>query len=80
MAIMTKAQAKNFAEMDDFMLELCDFLKSKSVIDATTHRSILLKGFSRLVDYLQEKKVISAKEAKEAMDKGFTSLVYALAK
>ena len=50
MAIMTKAQAKNFAEMDDFMLELCDFLKSKSVIDANIHRSILLKGFSRLVD------------------------------
>jgi hypothetical protein len=80
MAIMTKAQAKNFAEMDDFMLELCDFLKSKGVIDAKIHRSILLKGFSRLVDYLQEKKVISAREAKEAMDKGFTSLVYALAK
>lgn len=80
MAIMTKAQAKNFAEMEDFMLELCDFLKSKGVIDATVHRSILLKGFSRLVDYLQEKKVITAKEAREAMDKGFTSLVYAMTK
>ncbi|MCX5895196.1 MAG: hypothetical protein NTZ51_05125 [Proteobacteria bacterium] len=80
MSILTKAQAKNFAEMDDFMLELCDFLKSKGVIDAKIHRSILLKGFSSLVDYLQEKKVISAKEAKEAMEKGYTSLVNALAK
>ena len=80
MSIMTKAQAKNFAEMDDFMLDLCDFLKSKSVIDANIHRSILLKGFSRLVDCLQEKKIINAKQAKEAMEKGFTSLVYALAK
>jgi hypothetical protein len=66
--------------MDDFMLDLCDFLKSKGVIDAKIHRSILLKGFSRLVNNLQEKNVISAREAKEAMDKGFTTLVYALAK
>jgi len=80
MAIMTKAQAKNFAEMDDFMLDLCDFLKSKGVIDAKVHRRILLSGFFRLVEFLQEKKIINSREAKEAMDKGFTTLVYALAK
>jgi hypothetical protein len=80
MSILTKAQAKNFAEMDDFMLELCDLLKSKGIIDAKMHRRILLTGFFRLVEYLQEKKIINAKQAKEAMEKGFTSLVYALAK
>ena len=79
MAIMTKAQAKSFAEMDDFMLDLCDFLKSKGVIDAKVHRRILLSGYFRLVEFLQEKKLINAKQAKEAMEKGFTSLVFSIA-
>jgi hypothetical protein len=80
MSIMTKAQAKSFAEMDDFMLELCDFLKNKGIIDAKVHRRILLSGYFRLVEFLQEKKLISTKEAKEAMEKGFTSLVFSLAR
>ena len=80
MSVMTKAQAKKFCEMEDFMLELCDLLKEKGIIDAKLHRRILLTGFSKLVEFLQEKKMISAKQAKEAMDKGFTSLVYAIAR
>jgi hypothetical protein len=79
MSIMTKAQAKKFSEMDDFMLELCDFLKDKGVIDAKVHRRILLSGYFRLVEFLQEKKLINAKQAKEAMEKGFTSLVFSIA-
>jgi hypothetical protein len=80
MSIMTKAQAKKFSEMDDFMLELCDFMKEKGVIDAKVHRRILLSGYFRLVEFLQDKKLINAKQAKDAMEKGFTSLVFSLAR
>ncbi len=80
MSVMTKAQAKKFSEMDDFMLELCDFMKEKGVIDAKVHRRILLSGYFRLVEFLQEKKLINDKQAKDAMEKGFTSLVFSLAR
>jgi hypothetical protein len=80
MALMTKAEAKKFADMDDRMLDVLDYLKSKQVLDAKTHRSILLKGYKGLVAYLQEKKHIDANEAKQAIEGGFYYLLPRLAK
>jgi len=78
MAVMTKAQAKKFNEMTDKMIDVLNYLKSNKVINADEQRSVLLKGFSKLVDLLQEKKVINAKEAKAAMKGGFESLLVSL--
>ena len=78
MAVMTKAEAKKFAEMDDYFIDLLNFLKDKGIIDAAAHRRILLTGFSFLVAQLQEKKLINSNQAKNAMSKGFTSLVASL--
>ena len=78
MAVMTKAQAKKYNDQFDKMLDVVDYLKSKNIIDADEHRSILLKGFSKLVDLLQEKKVINDKDAKAAMKGGFASLLETL--
>ena len=78
MAVMTKAQAKKFNEMTDKMIDVLNFLKNSKVIDDNEHRSILLKGFSKLIDVLQEKKVINSKDAKAAMKGGFDSLLISL--
>lgn len=78
MAVMTKAQAKKFNEMTDKMIDVLNYLKNNKVIDADEHRSVMLKGFSKLVDLLQEKKVINAKDAKAAMKGGFESLLVSL--
>jgi len=80
MAVMTKQQAKKFAEMNDFFLDLLNLLKEKGVIDNKEHRQFLLTGYEKLVEHLGKKKVISSKAAKDAMKRGFTSLVYSLAK
>lgn len=79
MAIMSKAQAKNFCEMDDKMIDVMNYLLSKDVVDAKTHRRIMLEGYSKLVDYLQAKKLINAKQAKEAVKGGFDYLLPVLA-
>ncbi len=78
MAVMTKAQAKKFNEMTDKMIDVLNFLKNGKVIDDNEHRSVMLKGFSKLVDVLQDKKVINAKDAKAAMKGGFDSLIASL--
>ena len=78
MAVMTKAQAKKFNEMTDKMIDVLNFLKSNKVIDDNEHRSVMLKGFSKLVDLLQEKKILNAKDAKAAMKGGFDSLLVSL--
>ena len=80
MAVMTKQQAKKFAEMNDFFLDLLNLLKEKKVISNNEHRSFLLTGYEKLVEHLEKKKVISSQDAKNAMKKGFTSLVSSLAK
>ena len=80
MAVMTKQQAKKFAEMNDFFLDLLNLLKEKKVISNNEHRSFLLTGYEKLVEHLEKKKVISSKDAKNAMKKGYASLVYSLAK
>ena len=80
MAVMTKEQAKKFIEMDDKMIDVLDYLKSKGVIDAKEHRSILLAGYTRLVECLQQKKLINAKEAREAVKGGFNYLLPKLTK
>jgi hypothetical protein len=77
---MTKAEAKKFADMDDRMLDVLDYLKDKEVLDAKTHRTILLQGYKSLVAFLQEKKYIDAGGAKEAIEGGFYSLLPLLAK
>jgi hypothetical protein len=79
MAVMNKQQAKQFAEMDDFFLDLLNLLKDKGIIDNEERKVLLLTGFEKLVQALEKKKVISHQDSKEAMAKGFTSLVYALA-
>jgi hypothetical protein len=79
MAVMTKQQAKQFAEMDDFFLDLLNLLKDKGIIDNQERKVLLLTGFEKLVQALEKKKIISPQDSKEAMAKGFTSLVYALA-
>ena len=79
MAVMTKQQAKHFAEMDDFFLDLLNLLKDKGIIDNQERKVLLLTGFEKLVLALEKKKVISHQDSKEAIAKGFTSLVYALA-
>ncbi len=79
MAVMTKQQAKQFAEMNDFFLDLLNLLKDKGIIDNQERKVLLLTGFEKLVQALEKKKVISHQDSKEAMAKGFTSLVYALA-
>jgi hypothetical protein len=79
MAVMTKQQAKQFAEMSDFFLDLLNLLKDKGIIDNQERKVLLLTGFEKLVECLEKKKIISAHDAKEAMAKGYTSLVYALA-
>ncbi len=80
MAVMTKDQAKKFVEMDDKMIDVLDYLKAKDVIDAKTHRSILLTGYANLVECLRQKKLVSAKEAKEAVKGGFNYLLPKLTK
>jgi len=80
MAVMTKQQAKQFAEMDDFFLDLLNLLKDKGVIDNQERKVLLLTGFEKLVQDLEKKKIISSKDSKDAIAKGFTSLVYSLAK
>jgi hypothetical protein len=80
MAVMTKQQAKKFAEMNDFFLDLLNLLKDKGVLDNKEHRVLLLTGYEKLVELLAKKKVISSKDAKDAMKGGFTSLVFSLAK
>jgi hypothetical protein len=80
MAVMTKQQAKKFAEMNDFFLDLLNLLKEKRVINNQEHKRFLLTGYEKLVEYLEKKKVISSKAAKDSMKKGFTSLVYSLTK
>jgi len=80
MTVMTKQQAKKFAGMDDFFLDLLNLLKDKGVINNKEHRVFLLTGFEKLVEHLEKNKVISSKDAKNAMKNGFTSLVYSLAK
>ena len=80
MAVMTKQQAKKFAEMSDFFLDLLNLLKEKGVINNEEHRRLLLTGYEKLVEHLEKKKVISSKAAKDAMKNGFTSLVYSLTK
>jgi len=79
MAIMTQAQAKKFVSMDDKMLDVLDYLKEKNVIDAKTHRRILLEGYEKLVIYLEKKKIITGKQAKEAVKAGFDYLLPVLA-
>ncbi len=80
MAVMTKTQAKQFAEMDDYFIDLLDLLKGKGVLDAANHRRILLTGYEFLVEHLKEKDAISARDARESMKQGFTYLVSALAR
>ena len=80
MAVMTKQQAKQFAEMSDFFLDLLNLLKDKGIIDSQERHVLLLTGFEKLVQNLEKKKIISSKDSKDAIAKGFTSLVYALAK
>ena len=80
MAVMNKQQAKKFAEMSDFFLDLLNYLKEKGVIDKKDHARLLLVGYERLVEHLQNIKVISSKDAKSAMNNGYKSLVYTLAK
>ncbi len=80
MAVMTKQQAKKFAEMSDFFLDLLNLLKEKGIINNNEHKTFLLTGYEKLVEHLAKIKVISAKEAKDAMKNGYTSLVQALAK
>lgn len=79
MALMTQAQAKKFIAMDDKMLDVLDYLHDKGVLDAKTHRRILLEGYSKLVEYLEQKKYINAREAKEAIKSGFDYLLPVLA-
>lgn len=80
MAVMTKQQAKKFAEMNDFFLDLINLLKEKRVINNNEHKIFLLTGYEKLVEHLAKIKIISSKDAKDAMKNGFTSLVYSLAK
>ena len=80
MAVMTKQQAKKFAEMNDFFLDLINLLKEKRVINNNEHKKFLLTGYEKLVEHLAKVKIISSKDAKDAMKNGFTSLVYSLAK
>ena len=80
MAVMTKQQAKKFAEMSDFFLDLLNLLKEKGVINNEEHRLFLLTGYEKLVEHLEKKKFISPKDGKNAMKNGFASLVYSLAK
>jgi len=80
MAVMTKQQAKQFAEMDDFFLALLNLLKDKGIIDNQERKVLLLTGFEKLVQCLEKKKIISSKDSRDAIAKGFTSLVYTLAK
>ena len=80
MAVMNKQQAKKFAEMSDFFLDLLNYLREKGVIDKKDHSKLLLIGYERLVEHLQKIKVISSKEARDAMKNGYKSLVYSLAK
>ena len=80
MAVMTKAEAKKILELDDRMIDVLDLLKSKRVLDAKMHRTILLEGYKRLVDYLLQKKTINASEAKQAMKNGLDYLLPRLAR
>lgn len=80
MAVMNKQQAKKFAEMSDFFLDLLNYLKEKDVINKKDHNRLLLIGYERLVEHLAKIKVISSKDAKNAMKNGYKSLVYSLAK
>lgn len=79
MAIMTQAQAKKFCDMDDKMIDVMDYLQSKNIVDAKTHRRIMLEGYSKLVEYLEGKKLITGKQAKEAIKGGYDYLLPVLA-
>jgi len=78
MAVMTKAEAMKFMEMDDRMIDILDFLRDKKILNEQTHRKILLSGYFRLVEYLEKEKIITGKQAKEAQDNGFDDLIIAL--
>ena len=80
MAVMSKQQAKKFAEMSDFFLELLNLLKDQGIVTTGEHKLFLLTGYEKLVEHLEKKKIISSKDAKDAMKSGFTSLVFSLAK
>jgi hypothetical protein len=80
MAVMTKAEVKKLLELDDRILDVLDLLKSKRVLDAKMHRTILLEGYKRLVAFLQQKKIITASEASQAMKKGLDYLLPRLAR
>lgn len=80
MAVMTKQQAKKYAEMSDFFLDLLNLLKDQGIVSASEHKLFLLTGYEKLVEHLEKNKVISSKDAKDAMKNGFTSLVFSLAK
>ena len=78
MALMTKAEAKKFLEMDDRMIDILDFLRDKGVFNEQTHRKILLSGYFRLVEYLEKEKIITEKQAQGAQKNGFDDLIGAL--
>ncbi len=78
MAVMTKAEAKKFMEMDDRMIDILDFLRDKGVFNEQIHRKILLSGYFRLVEYLEKEKIITGKQAKDAQENGFDDLIGAL--
>jgi len=80
MAVMNKQQAKKFAEMSDFFLDLLNLLKDQGIVTSSEHKLFLLTGYEKLVEHLEKNKVISSKDAKDAMKNGFTSLVFSLAK
>ena len=80
MAVMNKQQAKKFAEMSDFFLDLLNLLKDQGIVTSSEHKLFLLTGYEKLVEHLEKIKVISSKDAKDAMKNGFTSLVFSLAK
>ncbi len=79
MAVMTKAEAKKFLELDDRMIDILNFLKAKSILDEETHRKILLGGYFRLIEYLAKKNMLKKKQADDALENGFDSLIKALA-
>ena len=79
MAVMTQTQAKRFLEMEDRMIDILNFLRDKGIMDAQTHRKILLGGYFRLVEYLQLKKILTAKQADESLTGGFDVLIKNLA-
>lgn len=78
MAVLTKAEAKRLAELDDYYMPLLDSLKKAGVLDDAGHRRFMLTGYYRLVEYLRDKGLISSRDADAALAEGFTSLVASL--